>query len=522
VPSWAPRSSHRRPFSGPARSANQSVSASCGKDASSQAAAAVCIPRVANTAHAGQRNPPSTAYTCASAQDRHETQGWREKLLSSTAAAAVALAVAGMSVAAYPPPSIAAAAAAAEVGGFTEGPLDALQRQLRETDRALTRSLRKAQAAVADGIQAIAPPTRNVNGIMEVVQEQDRKAAQDAAELVWEVWDVVDREYMDARHTGFNHDAWAATRDAALKGALDSPAAAHKAVRLMMDRGLQDPYSRFISPQEFDTMKQYDMTGVGLNLGTAEEFHRKVGKPFPPGREDAKDGVWVIGIIQGSEAEREGLRQGDEVVALDGQPVSSLSPYQVSLAVAGEAEAGAAPPPHVQVRVRDSQGTLQQHSLTRTASVTQATVSTSVAKRPGGGRTGRIRISTFRNRTQVEVSKALQQCEKEGVTHLELDLRGNLGGLVSQGVETARLFLDSASHVPTSQKSHSLRRPLFHTTKRLCKTRKCVQNTLQCIVVTILHDLGNTTFTIAVFPWAPAGACQCGWGMGVALPLQFT
>lgn len=46
---------------------------------------------------------------------------------------------------------------------------------------------------------------------------------------------------------------------------------------------------------------------------------------------------------------------------------------------------------------------------------------------------------------QVEVSKALQQCEKEGVTHLELDLRGNLGGLVSQGVETARLFLDGVS-----------------------------------------------------------------------------
>lgn len=97
--------------------------------------------------------------------DAHLGAGWREKLLSSTAAAAVALAVAGMSVAAYPPPSIAAAAAAAEVGGFTEGPLDALQRQLRETDRALTRSLRKAQAAVADGIQAIAPPTRNVNGV---------------------------------------------------------------------------------------------------------------------------------------------------------------------------------------------------------------------------------------------------------------------------------------------------------------------------------------------------------------------
>ena len=32
--------------------------------------------------------------------------------------------------------------------------------------------------------------------------------------------------------------------------------------------------------QEFDVMKQYDVTGVGLNLGTAEEFTRKV--PTPP------------------------------------------------------------------------------------------------------------------------------------------------------------------------------------------------------------------------------------------------
>lgn len=49
---------------------------------------------------------------------------------------------------------------------------------------------------------------------------------------------------------------------------------------------------------------------------------------------------------------------------------------------------------------------------------------------------------------QVEVSRALERVGHEGVSRVELDLRGNLGGLVSQGVETARLFLDGAARLP--------------------------------------------------------------------------
>ena len=36
---------------------------------------------------------------------------------------------------------------------------------------------------------------------------------------MWEVWDVVDREFLDARRTGFDRGQWAAARDAALSGA---------------------------------------------------------------------------------------------------------------------------------------------------------------------------------------------------------------------------------------------------------------------------------------------------------------
>lgn len=50
----------------------------------------------------------------------------------------------------------------------------------------------------------------------------------------------------------------------------------------MLAFGLADPYSRFITPEEFQAMRKYDVTGVGLNLATAEEFVRKSGIPLPP------------------------------------------------------------------------------------------------------------------------------------------------------------------------------------------------------------------------------------------------
>eukprot|EP00983_Pelagomonas_calceolata_P128201 1161487-Pelagomonas_calceolata.AAC.9 len=47
---------------------------------------------------------------------------------------------------------------------------------------------------------------------------------------------------------------------------------AGRAVREMIAFGLNDPYCRFIQPSELQSMKKYDVTGVGLNLGTAEEY----------------------------------------------------------------------------------------------------------------------------------------------------------------------------------------------------------------------------------------------------------
>ena len=41
-------------------------------------------------------------------------------------------------------------------------------------------------------------------------------------------------------------------------------------------------------------------------------------------------GVWVLGMIKGAAADRAGVRQGDEVLSVDGHDVSGLSPFKVA------------------------------------------------------------------------------------------------------------------------------------------------------------------------------------------------
>ena len=45
----------------------------------------------------------------------------------------------------------------------------------------------------------------------------------------------------------------------------------------MLATGLSDPYTRFISGEQFAAMQSYDITGVGLNLCTAAELEEKTG-----------------------------------------------------------------------------------------------------------------------------------------------------------------------------------------------------------------------------------------------------
>ena len=81
----------------------------------------------------------------------------------------------------------------------------------------------------------------------------------------------------------------------------------------MLADGISDPYCRFITPGELAGMKKYDVTGVGLNLGTAEEFERKTGKELPAsGAERDATGVSGRRGLQGPEGLRSSTISSDK------------------------------------------------------------------------------------------------------------------------------------------------------------------------------------------------------------------
>lgn len=60
----------------------------------------------------------------------------------------------------------------------------------------------------------------------------------------------------------------------------------------------------------------------------------------------------------------------------------------------------------------------------------------------GKRKVGYLELSSFNSRAQEEILSSIEKLENKGVTELVLDLRNNRGGLVQEGVEIAKAFLN--------------------------------------------------------------------------------
>ena len=334
---------------------------------------------------------------------------------------------------------------AIQLSSAAEDTLLGLVRTLEaKVDGAITAVVSGAAAAVAPGSPA--------------ARKEERQAARD---LINEIHDVVAQNFADARAAGFDPGRWARLRDAALARAPGDRGAAYSAVRGMLAE-LHDPYSRFITPQEFQGMLKYDVSGVGLNLGTLEELRAKTGLGPPLSGDDSgssstsgssNGGVWVVGLVRGAAADTAGLRQGDELLEADGAALAAHSPFEVasllqgqeapeSFGVLGVGGDGGSQPA-VRLTVRHLDGSTEAVTLHRPPrQAAPSPVTSRLEKRTSAGSVGYMRLRSFDARAQRDVAAAVRRLRDEGAQRFTLDLRGNRGGLVTEGIEVARLFLD--------------------------------------------------------------------------------
>ncbi|CAN0853786.1 Carboxyl-terminal-processing peptidase 1, chloroplastic [Linum grandiflorum] len=246
--------------------------------------------------------------------------------------------------------------------------------------------------------------------------------------IVEEAWEIVNGSFLDVARHRWTPETWQRKKEDILSSSIQSRSKAHEIIRRMLS-SLGDPYTRFLSPPEFSRMARYDMTGIGINL-------REVAG------ENGEMKLRVLGVLLDGPANAAGVRQGDEVLAVNGEEVQGKSAFEVSSLMQGPNET------FVTIKVKHGKcGPVQSLDVQR-----QVVAKTPVFYRleqmdNGNIAVGYVRLKEFNALARKDLVIAMKRLQDMGASCFILDLRDNRGGLVQAGIEVAKLFLNEGETV---------------------------------------------------------------------------
>jgi carboxyl-terminal processing protease len=143
----------------------------------------------------------------------------------------------------------------------------------------------------------------------------------------------------------------------------------------------------------------------------------------------------VVSTRDGSAARQAGLRTGDYVRAIEGEPTRHMSIFEGMRRLRG--------PVGSKVTLTVLRGNASEpHNLTL---VREAAPATSVTSRTAGPGIGLVRIGSFAGDVAEAVKARVEEVRKNGADRLILDLRGTAEGPIESGIAVARLFVPSGT-----------------------------------------------------------------------------
>lgn len=221
-------------------------------------------------------------------------------------------------------------------------------------------------------------------------------------QLVTEAWNTIQKSYVD-------------------RTAIQPEQLTYAAISGMVDALGDTGHSRFLTPDMLKaennfTQGQFD--GIGVEVQVKDNH------------------LVVVAPIDGSPAQRAGLRPGDIILQVNGDDITSAPLEQAIQRILG--------PAGTQVTltiVQSSDGHTRQVTLTRAKIILR-----NVTWQPLPGTTiAHVRIAAFSQGISQELQKALADIRKQGMTAVILDLRNNPGGLLDEAVSTGSQFLSSGN-----------------------------------------------------------------------------
>ncbi len=257
----------------------------------------------------------------------------------------------------------------------------------------------------------VADSQSNLKGNNYLAQIPGARSAVSPTQLYNKAWKTIHDSYYDQHFNGQDWGRWEHRYDGKLKTSDDS----HKAIETML-ASLADPYTRFLDRDAFDEEKsqiEAHLFGVGMQLGMNKE-HKVV----------------VIAPIEGTPAFNAGIQPGDEITEVDTKPVKGQSLDQVVKQIRG--------PINTKVGITLMRKTEKKKVQLSRAEIPIRAVATSEMLPDN---IGYIRLDSFiSQKANAEMKQSLKKLS--GADGLIIDLRNNPGGLLSNAIDIAGMFLN--------------------------------------------------------------------------------
>src|SRR5437868_13276498 len=242
--------------------------------------------------------------------------------------------------------------------------------------------------------------------------DQDEDSGYSQIAIFAKAVQLIRQDYVDGNKTSY-HDLITA----ALKGML----------------GSLDPHSQFMDPNDFRDMQEDTRSrfnGLGIEVAI------KNGLPT------------VVTPMEDTPAARAGILSGDQILKINGTSTERMELQDAVNVLRG-------PPGHkvMLTLLRPSTKEIKEYTLERAEIKVQSVKGARLldTELTGPFKIGYIRLIQFNEPTPDELSKTLDELQRQGMQALILDLRNNPGGLLNSAVDVCAQFLPPNTKVVSTQ-----------------------------------------------------------------------
>jgi len=248
-------------------------------------------------------------------------------------------------------------------------------------------------------------------------------------EVIDHVWQIVYRDFLDSSGK-FQKSNWINLRKEVLSKTYSDSNEAYDAIRNMLSN-LDDSYTRFLEPKEFNQMRidtSGELTGVGIQIVKDKE----------------SDDLIIISPIEGTPAFDAGIKARDKILSIDDISTEGMNIEEAVKLIRGQRG--------TKVKLEILRGSKSFFKILSREKIEIKSVSSKVNQTKNGLLIGYVRIKQFNANASKETREAIKDLETKKVAGYVLDLRSNPGGLLESSIDISRHFINKGVIVSTVSK----------------------------------------------------------------------